>query len=74
MLIKIVYYNTKYLEKPLYDNISKVLSNFANKIKIDLKDLSFFYKGKEFNPNKKLKEYKTKHIVLFAYNFKKNQS
>ena len=71
MLIKIVYYNTKYLEKPLYDNISKVLSNFANKIKIDLKDLYFFYKGKELNPNKKLKEYKTKHIVLFAYNFKK---
>ena len=73
MLIKIIYYKAQFIEEPLHDSddISKILFNFAKKIKLDLKDLSFFYKGQALNLNKKLLEYKTKIIVILAYNLKK---
>ena len=73
MLIKIIYYKAQFIEEPLHDSddISIILSNFATKIKIDLKNLSFFYKGQALNLNKKLIEYKTKIIVILAYNLKK---
>ena len=71
MIIKILYYNSKYFAKPSENNITSCLKAFADLIKIDFKNLSFIYKGKELDQTKSLGEYKVKVLVLLAYNLKK---
>ena len=71
MRIKIIYYKAKFIIEPLDDNITTCLSNFADTIKIELKNLSFIYKGQEIDKERKLTEYKTKNLILLAYNLQK---
>ena len=71
MRIKIIYYKAKYIFEPDEDNIISSLMKFCDLIKIDLKNLSFIHKGKELDTKKNLKEYKTKVLILYAYNLKR---
>ena len=68
MRIKIIYFKAKFIIEPLDNDIISSLQKFSEKINIDLKNLSFTYKGKELNTKKSLKEYKTKVLILFAFN------
>ena len=71
MRIKIIYYKGKFIIEPSDDNIKSCLKTFADTIKIDLNNLSFIYKGKELEQTRSLAEYKTQHLIFFAYSLQK---
>ena len=68
MRIKIIYSNSKFIIEPLDNDIKSSLIKFCEIIKMDLKNILFTYKGEKLNFNKSLTEYKTKVLIIFAFN------
>ena len=70
MRIKIIYYKSKYVIEPYDENIERCIKKFCDIIKVDRQNLSFYYKGSKIDTKKNSKEFKSKLMILSAYNLK----
>ena len=70
MRIKIIYYKSKYVIEPYDENIESCIKKFCDIIKVDRQNLSFFYKGSKIDTKNSSKEFKSKLMILSAYNLK----
>ena len=70
MRIKIIYYKSKYVIEPYDENIERCIKKFCDIIKVDRQNLSFYHKGSKIDTKKNSKEFKSKLMILSAYNLK----